>query len=570
MTHSPRAVCWFAAALSATGLLLGVGRQQTTAHPPRKPSQRASDVDPVDEAFIHTPAGFDRAGKPAEAKGDAVGSLQVTVVDRATGKPTFCRVNVVGADGNYYEPRENGLAPWSLHRTGNRQGKGPFRYYGWFFYSPGEFRVDVPAGAASIEVWKGYEFRPNQATLQATAGKTTKATIELERVAPMAELGYYSGDTHLHLNRRDAADDQRALDLLAAEDVQFGYVLAMNDPRSYSGLMDRQEWPQRNGFGRSSVKTRDAYTIASGQEYRCGTYGHICLLMHDRLVLEGLTVNPNEWPVFGLVGLETRKLGGYSFHAHGGYSQEILADFAQRVTDGVELLQFAEYRGIALEGWYRMLSIGYRFPALGASDYPYCRAFGDCRTYVYSPERPSCAEWARRAAAGRSFFTTGPLLLLDVDGHRPGDEIAISGDELQSVTARVRVRSEVAPVAAIELIVNGQAVEKLSPPADSRGEWIELEHKLTLRESSWIAARASSTSPRGKPDAEAHTNPVYVCLDGKAPYRVEDLDWLVARLDERIEELSARNFPEQPKALEFFNQSREALLKIRKAGGQGK
>lgn len=42
----------------------------------------------------------------------------------------------------------------------------------------------------------------------------------------MAELGYYSGDTHLHLPRRDAADDERNLDLLAAEDAQYGFALA--------------------------------------------------------------------------------------------------------------------------------------------------------------------------------------------------------------------------------------------------------------------------------------------------------------------------------------------------------
>lgn len=556
------------ASLVAAGILVEACLQPAAAHPHLKPPQRAADVDPADEAFIHTPTGFERPGEPKETKGDDVGELQVTIVDRATGKPTFCRVNVVGADGNYYEPREHVLAPWSLHRTGNRQGKGPIRYYGWFFYTPGEFRVNVPAGDVRIEVWKGYEFRPEKLSLRATAGKVTKATIELDRVAPMTELGYYSGDTHLHLNRRGADDDQRALDLLAAEDVQYGFVLAMNDPRTYSGLMDRQEWPQRHGFGANSVKIRGEYAIASGQEYRCGTYGHICLLMHDRLVLEGLTVNPNDWPVFGLVGLETRKLGGYSFHAHGGYSQEILADFAQRVTDGVELLQFAEYRGIALEGWYRMLSIGYRFPAVGASDYPYCRAFGDCRTYVYSPERPSCAEWARRAAAGQSFFTTGPLVLLEVDGRRPGDEIAMSSDKPKPLLARVRIRSEVAPVDRVELIVNGQVVERLSPAGNSQGDWIELKRELTLEESSWIAARAYSASPSGKPDAEAHTNPVYVYLDGKAPYRAADLDWLVARLDERIKELSARKFAEQPMALEFFNKSRAELLETRKAGGR--
>jgi hypothetical protein len=144
----------------------------------------------------------------------------------------------------------------------------------------------------------------------------------------------------------------------------------------------------------------------------------------------------------------------------------------------------------------------------------------------------------------------------------------MTGDHPRRLMARARVRSEVAPVAKLELIVNGQAVAQLNAVAATSGDWLELEHELALDDSSWIAARASSLSPGGKPDAEAHTNPIYVYLDGKTPYRAADLDWLLARLDERIKELSARKFPEQPRALEYFNKSRAELLRIREAGGQ--
>src|SRR5690606_11200462 len=123
--------------------------------------------------------------------------------------------------------------------------------------------------------------------------------------------------------------------------------------------------------------------------------------------------------------------------------KEIYADFAQRLTDGVELLQFAEYRGVSLQGWYRMLNVGFRFPAVGACDYPYCRALGDCRTYARTEGEPTPSSWAQAAAAGRSFFTTGPILLLEVDGRRPGDSIRKRGDGPHRVTAKVRARCEV-------------------------------------------------------------------------------------------------------------------------------
>jgi len=533
------------------------------AHPPAMPPTR---VDPAAEARLHTPAGFAVAGKASVARGHDATRLHVRIVDQASTRPTFCRVNVVGSDGNFYEPRDNPLAPYSLHRLANRAGKGPFRYYGWFFYTAGDFTVEVPPGPTRVEVWKGYEFRPATQTVVAVVGSVSQATVSIRRTAPMTDQGYYSGDTHVHLSRSNADDEARALDLMAAEDMQYGSLLSHNDGRTYSGSMQQQLHPQR-AFGPSSVLERDGYAIASGQEYVCGRYGHICLYFHSRLVLEGRTVDPNRWPLLGLLGQETRRLGGYSIHAHGGYANEIYADFAQRATDGVELLQFAEYRGVALEGWYRMLNVGYRFPAVGACDYPYCRALGDCRTYVHSPQRPTFAQWIRRAAEGRSFFTTGPLLLLDVDGHRPGDVIHRRPGDTQPLVARVRVRSEVVPVGHVELVVNGRSVIRRAVPASQAG-WFTLEHRVPVNEPLWVAARAWSDAPPSQPDAEAHTNPVYVPVDGKMPYSEADLDWLLTRLDERTADVQQRRFEEQPAALEFFRKSRQALLDVRAARGQ--
>ncbi len=183
------------------------------------------------------------------------------------GRPVFCRVNVVGADGNYYEPADNPLAPWSLSRLGNRQGKGPFRYYGWFFYCDGQCEVVVPAGETRIEVWKGFEYRPVVVKAEVAVGKSTTVDVPLKRTVDLAAEGWYSGDTHIHLDRRSDEEDQRALDLLAAEDIRFGHILCMNDTRSYRPVMDQQIWHQLNGMGKQSGSdVAEAHTqISSGQ-----------------------------------------------------------------------------------------------------------------------------------------------------------------------------------------------------------------------------------------------------------------------------------------------------------------
>ena len=514
------------------------------------------------EAEIHlAPGGADTPGEPVTADPKKSGKLKLTVFDAETGQPAFCRVNVVGSDGNYYEPTDNSLSEWSLHRLGNRKGKGPVRYYGWFFYSDGQCEIAIPPGTARIEVWKGFEYKSVTVQAEIVLGKTTAKRVKLNRTADMAARGWFSGDTHIHLNRRDKPDDERALDLAAVEDIRFAHILCMNDTRFYKPTMDQQIWFQNSGLGKKSERSRGIYNISSGQEYRCGTFGHICLVGGSRLVdADGLQTNPNNWPVFGMVGDETRSIGGYSFHAHGGYEREIYADFVQQATDGVELLQFAVYRGIALEGWYHILNAGFRFPAVGASDYPYCRALGDCRTYVYlGAKQPSFDNWNKAAAEGHSFFTTGPLLEVSVNGKRPGETVELNKQK-QSLSVTIQLTSPVAAVDEIHLIEAGQIKAKKKLKGNQRTEPLTWNIELLISESTWVAVRAFSKSQSNRENVEAHTNPVYVSLNGGKPFHRDSVMWLIKKLDERIAFHSGRNFKEKQKVLAYFNKSRKMLL----------
>lgn len=528
-----------------------------------------------EDGLLFTPSGFARPGQPRTVSGSDTATLRITIVDRASGKPTACRLNVVGPDGNFYQPEPNHLTPygltgqWPKAGKGNREGKGPFRYYGRFFYTTGQVEVKVPPGAVRVEAIKGFEYRPASSRVEVAGGGTHEVKLELVRSVDMKALGQHSGDPHLHFARRDAADDRVILDLMEAEDIGYGSILAYNEPAGpYSGVMEAMDSPQYRGLGEASVARRGDHAIASGQEYRSRTYGHLCLFWRDDLVLAGRKVNADNWPLYGRLGRETLRRGGFVIYAHGGYAQAIYADVVRKNVSAVELLQFGVYRGIELADWYAMLDVGLRIPCVGASDYPACRALSDCRTYVESPGRPEFDAWLRGAAAGRSFVTTAPLLFLDVDGRHPGEAISLKGRGPHELRVRVRVRSEVAPVTNVQVIANGKVVhEQVVPAGEDIGRWVELEHALPVDRPSWIAARAFSRTASGLPDAEAHTNPVYVDLDGKAPYDRAALDRLVARIDQQMAVHRARSFAEKAKVLDDFQKSRDILLRIRESGG---
>jgi hypothetical protein len=528
-----------------------------------------------DEALITTPPGFTQPGEAKTGSGATAARLRITVRDQATGRPTPCRLNVVGPDGHFYQPAPNPLTPFSLTGQwpktgkGNRKDTAPYRYLGRFFYTTGEIEVAVPAGNVHVEAWRGFEYRPEAQSVAAPVDTTVAVDLVLDRTLAMEPLGYHSGDLHLHFPRKTEADDRVILDLLEAEDIQFGTILAYNEPEGpYEGTMETMAAPQLRSLGKGSVVRRGEISIASGQEYRGDTYGHLNLLWRDDLVLAGQKVDANNWPLYGTLGRETQRQGGFAIHAHGGYAQSIYADFVRKNVDAVELLQFGVYRGIELADWYHILNIGYRFPCVAGSDYPACRKLGDCLTYVYTRDRPDFAAWLEAVELGRSFVTSGPMLLLDVDGEQPGGIIHKNGTGPHRTHARVRAASEVALIQAVQIIVNGKVVHEQSVPAgQGRGTWITIERPLELERSSWITARAFSKAPSGAADAEAHTNPVYVYLNNKAPYDRDSLDRLVSRIDEQIAAHRKRRFDEKARVLDDFQRSRDILMRIRRDGG---
>ena len=543
------------ALLAAMGLLVS-GRSRDSL-------EGSTQETALADAEIHAVPGVETPGEPTTADPNESGVLRLKIADASTGQPVPCRVHIVGSDGNSYEPAANPLSPYSLHRMGNRKEKGPFRYYGWFFYCRGGAEVRVPPGKVRVDVWRGLESTPVSREKNVLRGQVVEVDVSMNRAIDMAARGWFSGDTHIHHDRLKPADDERTLDLAEAEDIRFMHILCMNDPRTYSPLMDKQLHPQSRGLGAESERRRGRYGIASGQEYRCGTYGHICFVGGKRLVdADGPETDPNQWPLFAKVAEEVRGMGGYSFHAHGGYEQEIYADFAQAATDGVELLQFAVYRGIGRDGWYHMLNAGFRFPAVGASDYPYCRALGDCRTYVRPAalekgHDPTFAEWNKAAAEGRSFFTTGPLLELTVEGKSPGETIDVTA--ARTVPVFLEMSSPVAAVDELELIVGGVVRSRRKLEGRERRGPFEWKVDVPLREASWIAARAWATSRSGKEDVEAHTNPIYLTKAGRSMRRQESVDWLIGKLDQQIAVQQARNFAKKPEVLAWFRKSREIL-----------
>jgi TolB protein len=180
------------------------------------------------------------------------------------------------------------------------------------------------------------------------------------------------------------------------------------------------------------------------------------------------------------------------------------------------------------EMYYRLLNAGFRIAATGGTD-----NFSDVwrdpppgadRTYVRIDGPLSLESWMDGIRAGRTFGTTGPILLLSVGGHEPGDEIALASGASSTVPVRVELRS-MTPVDSVEIIVNGRVAAAMTPddPAHS-----VFEADVAVPAGGWIAARARGPSSRFVTDsyAFAQTTPVWVVRNGRQWTSAEDARFL--------------------------------------------
>ena len=69
------------------------------------------------------------------------------------------------------------------------------------FYSTGKSSIRLPAGTATIRVFKGPEYRVRVEKIGIPGGAMVEHQIGLTRWIDMPQKGWYSADDHLHIPR---------------------------------------------------------------------------------------------------------------------------------------------------------------------------------------------------------------------------------------------------------------------------------------------------------------------------------------------------------------------------------
>ena len=453
--------------------------------------------------------------------------VRVDVRILADDAPTPSRVRFVAADGRYLPPlghREE-INPGLLEDTGAGLILGGDTYA----YVPGTFSIDLPLGEVAIEVVKGFDHRPVRRPL-VVEPETREVTLALERAIDLRPDGWRSADSHVHF-----LAPSTALLQAAAEDVVFVHLLATQLGDEFTNVTDLAWGSQADPDGR--------HVVIVGTENRQNVLGHLALLGARRPTVPLASGGGPEGRIGGAV---SELLGDWAdrCHAEGGLVvgahfplpfAEIAAEIVAGRIDAVEMQTFAPgLDNPSINEWYRFLNCGYRVPVLGGTDKMSAEMpVGAIRTYArLDPDAAATfAAWSAAVRAGRTFATSGPMLALSVDGHEPGDVLALpAGGGRLTVHARARAAQSI--IRSVELVVNGRVVAERT--VDLATDDLQLDAEISVAAGAWIAARSRSDyeiRSAYNTSMAAHTSPVYVEVVDRPLCVTSDAEAILAVID---------------------------------------
>ncbi|MFH1680013.1 MAG: CehA/McbA family metallohydrolase [Candidatus Eisenbacteria bacterium] len=484
---------------------------------------------------VPVPSPADEGGSPptpaVRSCGDSVSTvrhtalLSCTIIDLAEGETLEARCSIRDALGSSRYPLPADSCLYSTAESG-------------YFYTKGSFSLRLPTGPNVVRAGRGFERRAAEDTVDLHAD--TSIVLFLERWIDMNALGWYGGDTHVHICHEGGCYTPDAEDAwLVARAEGLSVINCLDNTYEFTG-------------GPDPCGTPDCVVYMS-EEHRTLAFGHAGFLGLSSLVYP---LSPPWWPlIMDTADSVHAQPGALVISAHPistddffdvddwpgtGLARELPMDVIGGKIDGFDLLSYSNchHQGRELDFWYRLLNCGFRLPGTAGTDACVNRATGrpagGYRVYVDLRGDPfTYASWTAHLAAGRTFVTNGPLFTeFSALGLRPGDHLDAPGIGPLEIGGEVAVACE-HPLARIDIVVNGEIALSI-PFAPGTGS-VDTTFSLSLDESAWVAARVFGQESHWHTTGEslfAHTGPVYFTLDGARIARGADAAFFVAWLDD--------------------------------------
>jgi hypothetical protein len=481
-----------------------------------------------------------------------------TVRNANSGRPLAGRVYIRGSDGRWYFPNSNTSDDVVIYERQNYWDKSQVEMHATVAAKP--FSVDLPPGEYTVTAERGKEYLP--LTEKRIVDKEhTQWRLSLKRWIDMAARGWYSGDVHCHRPTAELANLMRAEDLNVCLPITY-WTTNAELPPSRGDKTDKTTYPAAPiavdathvWYPRNTEyeifkvggkpHTLGAFLILnhhSAFDEQCLPLATIAKQAHAEGALIDLEKHNWEWaavvaPVLPVDLFEVANNHnwriGFGVKNWGAQAPAWLKLQGPRTIDNET--DWLEY------GWrfyYALLNSGLKInPTAGSASGAHPVPLGYSRVYVHLHDGFNYGDWMKGLKAGRSFVTTGPMLLVTVNDKESGDTF-----ELQKPDLKLQIKGEAIsgePLERIEIIWSGEVIRSVRPqnlPANN-GFVTKISESIPARASGWVAIRCvgKTTSSGGIPFA--HTAPWHVEIRGK-PLRPKrrEVEYFLGRVEEEID-----------------------------------
>lgn len=490
------------------------------------------------------------------AVGADTGTISVAVHEPGSEVPLPCRAWVSVADKRLFEPKTESCTPYARDRS---------------FSCDGRFVIEVPAGNAVIHIERGKEYRPVDREVAVQPNQTANVDIALERWINMSKEGWYSADMHCHFGLGNLTVLKQ---LALADDINFEPLSSLwNHQR---GNMSDEAWPD---WPAGAAIHADESHIVTFRNQEIERIGGEAFESTGALLMFGLTrpvkmpLGDDRYPCDAVLGrmakdsspecvIDTDKpiwgenvvgavLGLFDSVqvCHNHYHREATIPIGwgmagADIEDGQKDLPAGRMAGWGQDEmfhrtnstYYRFLNCGFRLAATGGSAMGVMPVpLGYSRTYAKLDGPLAEAGYLAAIRAGRTFATSGPMLILTADGLDCGSQIRYSTSRSKPIAVKAELRS-IQPVDSLELISDANVIKKID--LKNRTASPVLAESIVLafepHRSGWVAARAIFTGPDGHL-RQAHTSPIYITVDDKPVASKTDAEYMIRWIDRLLE-----------------------------------
>jgi hypothetical protein len=438
--------------------------------------------------------------------------VRISVVDEK-GRPAAARVHAVASDGRFYPPLD---AYSRMTVTGQH-----------FFHTDGGSEILAPEGTLRLTAVQGFEMWP--ARSEVTVGPGDNAVkLVLRRHVDFRAQGWHSGSTHLHMNYggnlRNTLENLKFMSRAEGQDI-VNELVANKDNR----ILD---WMYFEPGGSAHSKSEPDMLLLVGEEYRPPFWGHTFFLgLREHLIspfttgYEGTGIEslyPSNTDMFR----KARAQGAVTGYVHPwpndtdpldrdlGVGKGFPVDLALGVIDAYEWSNAS--RGQVMV-WHHALNNDLSVTPTGGEDsisnLHISKPVGSLRTYAWFGDAPfTAASWLDTIRKGHTFFTSGPLLELEVGGKRPGESLKLP------VAGKLRLRARawsIVPLSRAVIYRNGEAWKEIPTAAPAPGRpCAEFETEVEADRSAWFTLYAEGSNSElldvRFPQAETNAIRVYV------------------------------------------------------------